>query len=177
LNIKPFTSLLLTALLCACGNPSSDTGATAPATEASAAVASAAESATPALPAVSDTLPISSGLNEEETKLRDSFDTCVEATEGATWPMQECIEAEYAYQEQRLNDNRSVLEAKLTEPQRVALGQSQNEWTRAHESKCHWDEETEGQGQRIDSNMCTLNQIAARADYLKALADDIDSPQ
>lgn len=91
--------------------------------------------------------------------LRPSFDQCIERAEAVTPAMQDCIEAEFVFQNGRME----AALAKLM----PAIAGDQQVWLERKDAECRWDAKTEGQGQRIDANYCSLERIALRATELE----------
>lgn len=105
------------------------------------------------------------GTKTKAVGLRPSYSACVEHADAVIPATQACIEEETGYQEARLHD---VLDAlKRARPDQVAATQyAQSAWQADTDSKCAWDAATEGQQQRIEANMCSLEAISKRADEL-----------
>jgi uncharacterized protein YecT (DUF1311 family) len=101
--------------------------------------------------------------------LRASYQDCVSANNGSTWDMQDCIEAEFVYQDARLNSAYKALMSGLPNEGREKLKAEERAWISDKETTCKWNAETEGQAQRIEANLCSLEQTAARAEYLEVL--------
>jgi uncharacterized protein YecT (DUF1311 family) len=101
--------------------------------------------------------------------LRASYRDCVSANDGSTWDMQDCIEAEFVYQDSRLNSAYKALLSALPNESREKLKVEERAWITDKESACKWDSESEGQAQRIEANICSLEKTAARAEYLELL--------
>lgn len=101
--------------------------------------------------------------------LRDSYYACAGKTEGVTQAIQDCIEEEYAYQDNRLNTGYQALMTSLSESERVALRDAQRRWILERDRKCDWDEQSEGQAQRVEANDCLLTMTAIRADELETM--------
>jgi uncharacterized protein YecT (DUF1311 family) len=103
-----------------------------------------------------------------EAKLRDSFQPCVDQAAGATWPTQDCIEAEFEYQDARLNMAYQALMKALPLGETSKLRAKQRQWLSSRDAECPWDDDSEGQGRRIESNYCGMERTAMRADELEA---------
>ena len=95
----------------------------------------------------------------DTASLRPSFDTCIERAEAVTPAMQDCIEAEYIFQETRM-------EAALAKLQ-PGIASEQLAWRQHDEAECPWDPDTGGQAQRLTANFCSLKRLARRADDLE----------
>lgn len=105
------------------------------------------------------------GAKTKAVGLRPRYSACIEHADAVIPATQACIEEETGYQEARLHD---VLDAlKRARPDQVAATQyAQSAWQADTDSKCAWDAATEGQQQRIEANMCSLEAISKRADEL-----------
>ena len=77
-----------------------------------------AVSPTWALPADADKAP----------PLRPSYDKCLEASQGVTLALNNCIGSEYDFQDKRLNTAYKALRQSMTETQRVALRDQERAW-------------------------------------------------
>jgi uncharacterized protein YecT (DUF1311 family) len=98
-----------------------------------------------------------------KSPLRSSFDACIERAEAVTPAMQDCIEEEYVFQHARMKAALAKLQPTIAAEQQA--------WQVAKDANCHWDPKTEGQGQRLDANVCSLMRIAERANELEARLD------
>jgi uncharacterized protein YecT (DUF1311 family) len=103
-----------------------------------------------------------------EPKLRDSFQPCVDQAAGATWPTQDCIEAEFEYQDARLNRAYQALMKALPPGEASKLRAKQRQWLSSRGADCPWEDDSEGQGRRIEANYCAMEKTALRADELDA---------
>ena len=95
--------------------------------------------------------------------LRTQYQQCVDAAAGVVPDTQQCIGDEFEYQQQRLA---AVLKRRLGEPGSSTTAAEQAAWRTATDTRCAWNAEEEGQGQRLEANACELEAIAARADQL-----------
>lgn len=105
--------------------------------------------------------------SDGEMALRDTYYECAASTNGITWDIQACMDAEFDYQDARLNAAYRNLMAKLSEPDKRALRSEERKWISARDSVCSWDAQTEGQAQRIEANVCALKGTAQRAATLE----------
>ncbi|MEE7546413.1 DUF1311 domain-containing protein [Xanthomonas sp. Kuri4-1] len=99
--------------------------------------------------------------------LRPSYDACISAAAGVTPTMQDCIDAEYAYQDGRLNTVYKALMARLGDAEQHALRNQQRGWIAERDDKCAYDPDS-GQAGRVDAAECRLEMTARRADELAA---------
>jgi uncharacterized protein YecT (DUF1311 family) len=119
--------------------------------------------ATPAKSKHAEKPPAIAGKGNGDEVLRQNFNECVDKSEGMTPEMQACIEAEYQYQEARLQSAyQSSLQARDA-PTRKSIEQAQKEWLSSKEKECAWNLRDEGQAQRLDANYCNLRSTAKRA--------------
>lgn len=116
-----------------------------------------------------DATPAASANSSGDEFLRASYHDCVAANDGSTWDMQDCIEAEFVYQDTKLNSMYRTLLLRLPEERKEAMKVEERSWIAEKEAACKWDVETEGQAQRIEANMCALERTAARAQYLEGV--------
>ncbi|WP_133499041.1 lysozyme inhibitor LprI family protein [Cognatilysobacter terrigena] len=97
--------------------------------------------------------------------LRASYSACIDRAEAVIPATQACIEEEGAYQRDRLARALEAAKQKHAD-QAGAIQFQQTAWQADVDAKCKWDAGTEGQQQRIEANMCSLEAVAARADEL-----------
>jgi uncharacterized protein YecT (DUF1311 family) len=107
-------------------------------------------------------------VSPPEAKLRDSFEECVDQAAGATWPTQDCIEAEFEYQDARLNKDYRALMKALPSSRASKLRTEQRQWLSSRDADCPWDDDSQGQGRRIEGNYCVMERTALRADEFEA---------
>jgi uncharacterized protein YecT (DUF1311 family) len=48
------------------------------------------------------------------------------------------------------------------------LRAEQRQWLSSRDADCPWDDDSEGQGRRIEGNYCAMEKTALRADELEA---------
>jgi len=173
--------LHVSCLLALCGvTAACNGGASAPAATAADAPATAPAAAPPAGDAAAAS-PQPSGPQASQAQaaaapsptsgatpvLRPSYDECISAAAGATPAMQDCIAAEYEYQDGRLNTVYKALMAKLGEDEQKTLREQQRKWIADRDEKCFYDPDS-GQAGRLDAAECRLDMTANRADELEA---------
>ena len=98
--------------------------------------------------------------------LRPSFQACLHKSGGVTSEMQDCIGAEYRYQDDRLNKIYRVLRQKLAEAEATGLRDEQRRWIAERDKACAPDPDG-GTAAALGSNDCELEQTAKRADELE----------
>lgn len=104
---------------------------------------------------------------EEPPKLRPSYDQCISAAGGVTPSMHDCIDAEYRFQDARLNTAYKVLMAKLGGKAEVKLRDAQRHWIATRDERCALDPDS-GQAGALDAYECRLEMTATRAAELES---------
>jgi len=98
---------------------------------------------------------------------RPGFEECLDDAGGVTPDMQACIESEFVFQDAQLQASYNELQNSLEDEEKFALEASQKEWMTERETACVWEEETEGQAQRLEANLCHLRETAERVSVLE----------
>jgi len=99
--------------------------------------------------------------------IRASYSGCIKAADGVTPRMQDCIGNEYEYQDKRLNLAYKALMNRLNKAQRTELRAEERKWLAQRDKNCALPPDA-GQGQRVESNDCFMEQAAKRAAILEA---------
>lgn len=99
--------------------------------------------------------------------LRPSFHICVEASQGVTLAVNNCIGVEHAFQDKRLNAAYQQLRKSLPKAERVRLRDEERAWI-AHRDKACAPQPDSGTASLVDANQCQLDETAARAAALEA---------
>lgn len=165
MSTRKILILVAGTLLAACSQPPPRAASTEP-PSTPAPAASPAMSAPPSLAPGQTPATVHAAL-------RTDFERCVEAAAGITPATQACIETEATYQQARLT--KALARARTRAgagPARTALDREQGDWRARTDRDCAWDAATEGQGQRLDANMCDLQAVADRADALERRGGD-----
>lgn len=100
-------------------------------------------------------------------KFQPSYSTCIEQSGGATYKLQSCMDAEYSYHKQRVEQSFARI---ISQPDSVKKDKLMDEianWWSDSEKYCTWDPKTEGQGQMLDAQSCSLNRVANLAEKIK----------
>lgn len=105
--------------------------------------------------------------------LRDSYYRCASSSDGSTWDMQGCVEAEFEYQDARLNSVYRSLRSKLPSGTQERLRDEERRWLSEKGAACKWDAEIEGQDQRVEANICSLKKTAERAGQLEQMLREL----
>ncbi|MCS3747723.1 uncharacterized protein YecT (DUF1311 family) [Xanthomonas arboricola] len=99
--------------------------------------------------------------------LRPSYDDCITAAAGATPAMQDCIAAEHAYQDEKLNKVYKALIERLGDEDKSKLRDQQRQWIADRDEKCLYDPDS-GQAGIVDAAQCRLEMTAERAAQLES---------
>ncbi len=97
--------------------------------------------------------------------LRASYQACLDASGGADAAIQDCIGEEYEFQDARLNATYKALMAKLSPGEQAQLKADERKWLVHRNAHCKLD--PGGQGQRLGSNDCVVEENAKRATVLE----------
>lgn len=100
---------------------------------------------------------------------RPSFDKCVDGSEGVTLTLNNCIGAEYDFQDKRLNHAYQRLRKSLSGSAKTALRDKERAWIASRDKSCAPDPDG-GTSAMLDANQCQLNKTAARAAELEKRA-------
>lgn len=177
MDLRKVLGLTTIIFLCACSDTSRGGVASYPGREGANSVQSATQKAPPTASVTSapDMELAMSGAEAAPSVggLRDSYSKCASSTDGATWDMQRCIEEEFDYQDGKLNSLYQELQKKLPKIQKQSLRSDERKWISDRDKSCGWDPETEGQAQRIESNICSLRRTAERAVELERMLNKI----
>lgn len=99
--------------------------------------------------------------------LRSSYDECIKASDGVMPEIQDCIRAEFEYQDAYLNRVYEALMMRLDERMKISLRDEQRKWIAERDKQCAYDPES-GQAGRLDASECRLEMTASRAAELAA---------
>lgn len=99
--------------------------------------------------------------------LRPSYQTCVEASQGVTLALNDCIGVEHAFQDKRLNAAYQQLRKSLPKSERLRLRDEERAWIAKRDKTCA-PEADGGTASLLDANQCQLDETAARAAVLEA---------
>ncbi len=99
--------------------------------------------------------------------LRPSYTTCLNATGGVTSDMQDCIAAEFEYQDARLNKVYRALRERLDQQGKRKLLGEQRKWLALRDKSCEADAGG-GTGQMLEASDCALGMTAKRAAELES---------
>lgn len=106
---------------------------------------------------------------KNDEKLRDSYFQCLDSAAGVTPQIQDCIDEELAFQDKRQSDILQRMIKSADKEGQSVLITAQKEWLIDRDKSCSSDRQG-GQGARLETNGCMLEQTAKRAKELEALS-------
>lgn len=98
---------------------------------------------------------------------RASYATCLAAAAGVTPDMKQCMGAEYAYQDKRLNKAYKALMTALDKEQKTKLRSDERIWIAYRNSHCTVDPNG-GQAAELDAYDCSVQETAKQASTLES---------
>lgn len=99
---------------------------------------------------------------------RESYQKCIDASEGITPKMQDCIAEEYEYQDGRVNAAYRQLMQRLDSDAQARLRDAQRDWVARRDTDCVPGDDP-GQAQMLVSDDCSMELTAARAAELEKM--------
>jgi uncharacterized protein YecT (DUF1311 family) len=99
-------------------------------------------------------------------KIQPSYQKCLDAPDSGMPSMIRCNQAEYRFQDKRLNDTYRLLAARLNATERKELQREERAWIAMKEKDCAIPEEA-GQGDLLDAVTCSVTYTARRATVLE----------
>ncbi len=103
-------------------------------------------------------------------EVSESYSACLEKAAGIIFTMQDCIAAELAVQDKRLNTAYAFLLNAVTEKRKTQLRDVQRKWVAFRDANCaYYDDGSLGQAARLAANECVLTATADRAFELENL--------
>ena len=109
-------------------------------------------------------------LAAADSEMTQEYSTCMDKSKGNTAEMTECIRAETARQDARLNENYKRLMSKLAAKRKNMLLKAQRAWVKLREANCSFYSDPEGgTAALLDGRDCFLQATAERAKELKNL--------
>jgi uncharacterized protein YecT (DUF1311 family) len=97
---------------------------------------------------------------------RPSYYTCIDHNDGSMPSLQACADAEFVYQDKRLNRVYGKLVKSLSASDRIALRDEERAWIKKKDGACVLAEHP-GQGQMLDAASCAVTETARRARELE----------
>ena len=112
-------------------------------------------------------------LAAADSDMTQEYLTCMDKSKGVTSEMIDCMSAETARQDARLNANYKKLLAKLSAKRKKTLLDAQRAWIKFRDLNCEFYYDPDGgTAARLASNDCFLQATADRAKELKNLTND-----
>ena len=103
--------------------------------------------------------------------LRAQYKTCITASGGVTTAIQACMDEEFHWQDQRLQNAWGVIADGPDSEYKDKLADEQAAYMRDTNRYCRFDPSTQNQGQMLDTQSCRINRYANRADVLEKLVN------
>ncbi len=106
----------------------------------------------------------------EEQQTSKAYSACMDKAGGAISAMQNCIGAELALQDNRLNAAYKALLASVAEKRKIQLRDVQRKWVAFRDANCaFYADPAGGQADRLAANECVITHTARRAFELENL--------
>ncbi|WP_255990606.1 lysozyme inhibitor LprI family protein [Chitinolyticbacter albus] len=105
-----------------------------------------------------------------DTTLSTSYRNCMEQARGVTARVLDCMNREYAQQDQRVSAAYQVLLAQQGRPRKVQLHDAQQAWLKFRQANCNYYADPNGGNlARVIASDCLLTVTAARVAELEGL--------
>jgi uncharacterized protein YecT (DUF1311 family) len=101
-----------------------------------------------------------------KTALRPSYGQCLDAAQGLTIALNNCIGSEYDFQDKRLNTAYKALRQSLSNAQRSTLRDQELAWITSRDKACAPPADG-GTADMLSTNECRLGRTAQRAAELE----------
>ena len=112
-------------------------------------------------------------LAAADSDMTQEYLTCMDKSKGVTPEMMDCMSAETARQDARLNENYKRLMSKVSAKRKKTLLDAQRAWIKFRDLNCEFYYDPDGgTAARLASNDCFLQATADRAKELKNLTND-----
>lgn len=109
-------------------------------------------------------------LAAADSEMSPEYLSCMDKSNGNTAGMSDCISAETARQDARLNENYKRLMSKLSAKRKNALQAAQRAWVKFRDTNCSFYSDPDGgTAALLDGRDCFLQATANRAKELKNL--------
>ena len=109
-------------------------------------------------------------LAAADTEMTPEYSSCMDKSNGNTAGMTDCISAETARQDARLNENYKRLMSKLSAKRKNTLQTAQRAWVKFRDANCSFYFDPEGgTAALLDGRDCFLQATANRAKELRNL--------
>jgi uncharacterized protein YecT (DUF1311 family) len=111
-------------------------------------------------------------LAAADSDMTQEYLTCMDKSKGVTPEMMDCMSAETARQDARLNENYKRLMSKVSAKRKKTLLEAQRAWIKFRDLNCEFYYDPDGgTAARSASNDCFLQATADRAKELKNLTN------
>jgi uncharacterized protein YecT (DUF1311 family) len=111
-------------------------------------------------------------LAAADSDMTQEYLTCMDKSKGVTPEMMDCMSAETARQDARLNENYKRLMSKVSAKRKKTLLEAQRAWIKFRDLNCEFYYDADGgTAARLASNDCFLQATADRAKELKNLTN------
>ena len=108
-----------------------------------------------------------------DSDMTKEYLTCMDKSKGVTSEMIDCMKAETARQDARLNENYKRLMSKVSVKRKKTLLDAQRAWIKFRDLNCEFYYDPDGgTAARLAGNDCFLQATADRAKELKNLTND-----
>lgn len=104
---------------------------------------------------------------DDANGLQLAYSQCLDRSKGAASDIQNCVGTEFKYQDARLNDAYKRLRGKLEAEWQLKLRAEERQWVAQRDKQCRGDS-SDGTGQVVSTNDCTLELTAKRATELES---------
>ena len=112
-------------------------------------------------------------LAAADSDMTQEYLTCMDTSKGVTAEMMDCISAETARQDARLNENYTKLMSKVSAKRKKTLLEAQRAWIKFRDVNCRFYYDPDGgTAALLAGNGCFLQATADRAKELKNLTND-----
>jgi uncharacterized protein YecT (DUF1311 family) len=118
-------------------------------------------------------LLLNAPLAAAENEMSQDYLACMDKSNGVTGEMLDCISAELAQQDARLNESYKRLMSKLSAKRKEGLLEAQRAWIKFRDANCSFYYDPEGgSAAHLAGNDCVLSATAGRATELRNLTAD-----
>jgi uncharacterized protein YecT (DUF1311 family) len=113
-----------------------------------------------------------SGNATQKSNLRASYHTCLDASDGVTAKVLDCVSTEFTYQDARLNRIYQQLRSTLPPAQKIRLRDEERQWISEGSAACNSTVDGGGTADLLNTQSCSLKRTADRADALEKMAEN-----
>ena len=113
-----------------------------------------------------------SDASTKKNNLRASYHMCLDASDGVTAKVLECISMEFAYQDALLNRTFRQLLSNLPPAQKIRLRNEEKQWLFEGDAACNSAADGGVTADLLNTRSCSLDRTANRADALEKMAEN-----